>query len=132
VIVAVSVTWEIERRLIYVDFAGDVTVEEVAQASDTVTQYIWDGQAPVHVVANLIRVERYPREFRKLADAIPHQKEPNLGKTVLVGTHDPLLQLIISVIRQVVRIDLRMVKSMEEAFAYLHEADPTLPEDQPS
>jgi hypothetical protein len=130
--VAVSVKWEIEHRLIYVDFAGDVTVEEVAQASDTVTQYIWDGQAPVHVVANLIRVERYPREFRKLADAIPHHAEPNLGKTVLVGTNDPLLQLIISVIRQVVRIDLRMVSTVEAALDYLREADTTLPKDQTS
>ncbi len=123
----VSVTWKFERRIIDVKFSGRVTIEEIEQASHTVVRYIREGQAPVHVVANMIGVEHYPREFGRLAGAIPHLAEKNLGKTILIGSNDRLVQLMVSVIRHAVQIDLRMFDSLEKTLIFLSEADPTLP-----
>lgn len=129
---SVSITWRIERRIIYIDFGGSVSIEQIEQASQTVTQYIRAGQAPVHVIADMLGVESYPREFGRLAGAIPHLAETNLGKTILIGTNDRLLQLMVSVIRHAVQIDLRMFDSLEKTLAFLRETDPTLPDEKPS
>jgi hypothetical protein len=129
---SVSITWKIERRIIYVDFWGNVSVEEIEKATHTVTQYIRDGQSPVHVVADMLRVDHYPREFGRLAGAIPHLAETNLGKTILIGNNSGLIQMMVSVIRHAVQIDLRMFDSMEKTLAFLHETDPTLPDEKPS
>jgi hypothetical protein len=129
---SVSVTWKIERRLIYVDFSGSVTIEEIEKASHTVVQYIRSGQAPVHVVADMTGVDHYPREFGRLAGAIPHLAETNLGKTILIGTNSGLIQMMVSVIRHAVQIDLRMFNSLEKTLAFLHETDPTLPDEKPA
>src|SRR5690349_17122276 len=98
----VSVTWKLEPRIIYVDFTGGVTIEEIEHASRTVVQYIRAGQAPVHVVADMIGVDHYPREFGRLVGAIPNLAENNLGKTILIGHNDRLVQLMVSVIRHAV------------------------------
>jgi hypothetical protein len=130
--VAESVTWKIHQRLIYVKFEGHVSINDIAQATAKVTPSIREGQAPVHVIADMLQVDRYPREFSKLAGAIPHLAEPNLGKTVLVGTNNQLVKLMVDVIRHAVQIDLRMVESLEKALDLLYEADPTLPADKSS
>lgn len=123
---SVTVNWTIEKRLILVRFEKNVSIDQVELASRTVTGYIRTGSKPVHVLADLERVTRYPREFGKLANAIPHLAENNLGKTILVRKQDTLLQLMISVIRHAVQIDLRMFDSMDKALHYLNETDPTL------
>lgn len=124
---SVSITWKIERRIIYVDFSGGVTVEEIEHASRAVVQYIRAGQAPVHVIADMIGVERYPREFGRLVGAIPNLAENNLGKTILIGNNDRLVQLMVTVIRHAVQIDLRMFENMDRTLTFLQETDPTLP-----
>jgi hypothetical protein len=124
---SVSVTWKIENRLIFVDFKDSVTIEHIEHASHMVTQYIRSGQKPVHVLVDMEGVERYPHEFGKLAGAIPHLAENNLGKTILVRKNDRLVQLMISVIRHAVQIDLRMFDSIDKAMEFLQAADPTLP-----
>ncbi|MEO8607804.1 MAG: hypothetical protein ABI690_07990 [Chloroflexota bacterium] len=125
---SVSVTWRIEKRLILVKFNKIVSVDQIELASHYVTEYIRAGQAPVHVLVEMEGVTRYPHEFGKLAGAIPHLAENNLGKTILVRKNDRLVQLMISVIRHAVQIDLRMFDSNEIAMNFLHESDPTLPE----
>ena len=128
---SVSVTWKVERRIIYVEFSGSVTIEEIEKASGIVVPYIREGQAPVHVIADMVRVDYYPREFGRLVGAIPNLAEVNLGKTILIGSNNALIQLMVTVIRHAVQIDLRMFDSMEKTLAFLHETDPTLPDEKP-
>ena len=129
---SVSITWKIEKRLIFVKFDKHVSIDQIELASHTVTEYIRAGQKPVHVLVEMEGVTRYPHEFGKLAGAIPHLAETNLGKTILVRKNDRLVQLMISVIRHAVQIDLRMFDSLDVALAFLHETDPTLPKDEKS
>ena len=123
---SVSVSWKIEKRLILVKFEKNVSIDQIEQACQEVSLYICAGEKPVHVLADLVQVTHYPHEFSKLAAVIPHMAEPNLGKTVLVRQPDSLLQLMMSVIRHAVRIDMRMFDSMDTALHYLNEADSTL------
>jgi hypothetical protein len=128
---SVNVTWKVERRIIYVDFSGTVSIEEIEKASSIVVPYIREGQAPVHVIADMVGVDYYPREFGRLVGAIPNLAEVNLGKTILIGSNNALIQLMVTVIRHAVQIDLRMFDSMEKTLAFLHETDPTLPDGKP-
>ena len=123
---SVSIVWKIEKRLMLVKFEKSVSIDQIELACHIVTQYIRDGSKPVHVLVDMERVTNYPHEFGKLAGAIPHLAENNLGKTILVRKTDTLLQLIISVIRHAVQIDLRMFDSIDKALHYLNEIDPTL------
>lgn len=123
---SVSVTWKIENRLILVKFEKIVSIDQIAHASRMVTEYLRAGSKPVHVLVQMENVTRYPHEFGKMAEAIPHLADPNLGKTILVRKNDRLVQLMVSVIRHAVQIDLRMFDDMEKALHYLNENDPTL------
>jgi hypothetical protein len=123
---SVSIVWKIEKRLMVVKFEKNVSIDQIELASRTVTEYIRVGSKPVHVLVDMERVTHYPHEFGKLAGAIPHLAENNLGKTILVRKSDSLMQLIISVVRHAVQIDLRMFDSMDKALHHLNEADPTL------
>src|SRR5689334_16787249 len=123
---SVSIVWKIEKRLIFVKFDKHVSIDQVELASRTVTQYIRAGSKPVHVLVEMEGVTRYPHEFSKLAGAIPHLAENNLGKTILVRKSDSLMQLMVKVIRHAVQIDLRLFDSMDKALHHLNETDPTL------
>jgi hypothetical protein len=123
---SVSVVWKIEKRLIFVKFDKHVSIDQVELACHTVTEYIRAGSKPVHVMVDMEGVIRYPHEFGKLAEVIPHLAENNLGKTILVRKSDSLVQLMIKVIRHAVQIDLRLFDSMDKALHHLNEADPTL------
>ena len=123
---SVSIVWKIEKRLIFVKFDKHVSIDQIELACRTVTEYIRAGSKPVHVLVEMEGVTRYPHEFSKLAEVIPHLAENNLGKTILVRKSDSLVQLMIKVIRHAVRIDLRMCDSMDKALHYLNETDPTL------
>ncbi|MBZ0286148.1 MAG: hypothetical protein K8I30_00935 [Anaerolineae bacterium] len=123
---SVSIVWKIEKRLMVVKFEKNVSIDQVELACRTVTEYIRAGSKPVHVLVDMERVAHYPHEFSKLAGAIPHLAEYNLGKTILVRKSDSLVQLLIKVIRHAVQIDLRLFDSMDKALHYLNETDPTL------
>jgi hypothetical protein len=123
---SVSIVWKIEKRLIFVKFEKSVSIDQVELASRTVTEYIRAGSKPVHVLVDIERVTHYPHEFGKLAGAIPHLAENNLGKTIMVRKSDSLVQLMVKVIRHAVQIDLRLFDSMDKALHHLNDADPTL------
>jgi hypothetical protein len=122
----VSVNWKIEKRLILVKFEQIVSIDQIAYSSHMVTQYLRAGSKPVHVLVQMENVTRYPHEFGKLAEVIPHLADQNLGKTILVRKNDRLINLMISVIRHAVQIDLRMFDDVDKALHYLNENDPTL------
>ncbi|MCA9911601.1 MAG: hypothetical protein KC519_23260, partial [Anaerolineae bacterium] len=67
-----EVTWQLENQIVYMRLSGVVTVEDIKQASATVTSMMPSETARVHLVVDLRDLHKFPTQLRDLAGLIPN------------------------------------------------------------
>jgi hypothetical protein len=122
-----NISWLVEGRVILAELTGEVSVEEFRSYDRTMCKHLDDAAAPqAHYLVNTSQLESVPdlndtKEFAFL-------KHPHLGWTAAVGTFDPLVRLVGNLMSKVYKMRTRELKSLEEAFDFLQQADTTLPD----
>ncbi len=121
-----SLEWYVPKRLILEKAFGDLTVEELVRFNAEVTTMITnEGTAPVHVIADLTKVERYPSSLRDILNTMRQNNPEKVGWMVVV-TENPIMRFVASMIFQMARLRLRIFPTMAQAVAFLNEMDDTL------
>jgi len=121
-----SIEWYVPKRLILEKAFGDVTMEELLRFNAEVTKLIADeGVTPVHVIADLSKVGRYPSSLRDILGTMRQNNPEKMGWMVVV-TENPMMRFVASIIFQIARLRLRMFPTMQQALAFLAETDETL------
>src|SRR5579871_3388456 len=121
-----SIEWYVPNRLILEKAFGNLTIEELLRFNAEVTQIIADeGVTPVHIIADLSKVERYPSSLREIMNTMRQSNPEKIGWMVVV-TENPILRFLASTVFQMARLRLRIFPTMTQATAFLNEMDETL------
>jgi hypothetical protein len=118
--------WYVEGRVILEEAYGDVTIDELIRFNAEVTQLIVEkGIAPVHVIVDLTKVEKYPPSLREVLGTM-RQKHPEKVGWMLIVTENPVLRFVASTIFQLARLKLRTFTTLQQAKGFLAEMDETV------
>ena len=120
------IQWYIEKRVILEEAFGNVTIEELVQFNAEVTALIAnEGIAPVHVIVDLTKVEKYPSSLREVLGTM-RQKNPEKVGWMMVVTESPIMRFVASTIFQIARLKLRTFSTLQQAKGFLAEMDETV------
>ena len=121
-----SIEWYVPNRLILEKAFGNLTIEELLRFNAEVTKIIADeGMTPVHIIADLSKVERYPSSLREIMNTMRQSNPEKIGWMVVV-TENPIMRFMASTVFQMARLRLRIFPTMTQATAFLNEMDETL------
>jgi len=120
------IQWYVEHRVILEEAYGNVMIEELIQFNAEVTDLIVDqGIAPVHVIVDLTKVEKYPPSLREVLGTM-RQKSPEKVGWMLIVTENPIMRFVASTVFQIARLKLRTFATMPQAKGFLAEMDETV------
>jgi SepF-like predicted cell division protein (DUF552 family) len=117
------IQWYVEGRVILEEAFGDVTIEELVRFNAEVTALIVnEGIAPVHVIVDLSKVEKYPSSLREVLGTM-RQKNPEKVGWMMIVTESPVMRFVASTVFQLARLKLRTFATMQQAKMFLAEID---------
>ena len=118
----VETQWYLPKRVIYQRFYGVVTVDDFARSIRQIGEFVAEGDAPVHAIANVLDVERWP--LLNLSKVNKHGTYPGMGWTVIVVTN-PTLRLFSTILGQFSSQYIHSVPHITEAISFLSRRDST-------
>ncbi len=122
-----QINWHKQSRVLYVKLFGVLTDEESTEVSNINTKHLNEGTAPVHIIADVNELEKFPTNLRETSAFMQYLRNPSLGWVVVVGlSNNVLARFIVSVVSQVIRFHVTQRESIEEAMAFLEKQDATL------
>lgn len=124
------ISWYQPERIILATFEGDQTIEDITRINNTITEMIRAGKPRVHMIVDTSEMGNIPLKLSQLAAVNAYLREPNLGAIVTIGMENILIRFLASMVSQIAHIELKTVKSMDEAMDILHRLDQTLEGDK--
>jgi hypothetical protein len=122
-----SIRWYVEGRVILERAYGIVSMEELVRFNEEVTREIAEhGTPPVHVIADLTSVERYPPSLGEILSTMRRTTDRARLGWMLVAVQNPVLRFVASVVFQVAGMRLRMFPTVPEALKFLVLMDDTV------
>lgn len=120
--------WQEENRVFFVKFKGDLTLDELSECSKQIlTEYVSMGHAPVHMICDIGEATAFPKNVPVLArETIAYLRHPNMGWITFVGVENQMAKFIVSVLTQMVSVNSKNVKTIDEAMEVLRRADLSL------
>jgi hypothetical protein len=119
---AYSVDWLIKDRLIFVSISGDITLEDVAALNESITALLDAGQAPIHMLADIKDMGKFPFDLISMQRTSTYLKHPKLGLVMMYGA-SRIASSFAQMITQIAGIKLRVVQSYTDALKHLMEED---------
>jgi len=123
-----EIGWFVDGRVIYQRFYGAVTLEELAEASRAVREFVTEGTAPVHGLIDITAVHQHPTSPAEIRRALRDLRfDPRRGWIIVIGV-DPITRYLASVVFQLLGLRFRTLDTFDEALHFLALHDETLDE----
>jgi hypothetical protein len=121
--------WLKDQRVIFVQFEGNLTIEEIAAYDTEIQQRLNEATEKVHVIADLGKVAHFPVNMMRVREVLTYHKHARLGWHVLVNDHpNPLMNFFATAISNVAGLKVQHARTLEEAILTLSRVDMTLGE----
>lgn len=123
-----QISWLLDRRVIFVKFTGEVTVEDLQSFNTSMHEYLDLGQPPlVHIISDSSETNKFPINLGALNKVFFQQRpNPKMGWIVVI-TANRMLSFVSSMLAQLGKSRFRTFNTMQEAIAFLNDIDVTLP-----
>lgn len=122
----VKISWYLEDRIIYSDYSGDVTIDDIFNGTQQVKILAYEGTPLVHNIANMLKVDSFPKNLRQIINSIEQLDNNILGWTLIIN-HNKLLRFIVSAVSQLAKARFRIFETEDEALKFLYTVDMSLP-----
>lgn len=120
----VKTQWYVPDAVIYVQFWGETTVEDMQQyIHDAYQLSDLSSRSLVHVIADSSRVTKginIKEVMKTISNVKPH---PKAGWNITVGEKDKIIRFTTDVARQLLRLRTRSFNTIDEAVAFLKDID---------
>lgn len=119
-------TWIVEGHLAYWKSWGELSGDDIPAFEEESRGLIASTTAVfLHTIADHSQLAKLPslRETAQIASG----RDPKLGWYLVIGEHNPLVKLMISLTVQVLGVRLRFFPNYDEALAFIQGQDATLP-----
>jgi anti-anti-sigma regulatory factor len=60
-----KISWIEDKRIIHTQLIGHLTTSEAQEISKLTTQYLDEGQSPVHIIIDVTEVQGFPTNLRQ-------------------------------------------------------------------
>lgn len=126
-----QVDWYVKDHVVLAEVSGDISVEDVADLNDQILALMGDGQTQVHIIMNVTHLGRTPTHLLKLREASHVLGNERVGWIIMVGLQNQFVNFLGSMLTQLGQMSrYRVMASVDEAYAYLRQADNQLPQAQ--
>lgn len=121
-----KISWLVEKRVLYTEFEGVITSEELGNFITDMTSMMEEGTPLVHHISNSLQLERVTFSLagaRSMAGAFKLTKM--LGWQIDINQNQ-LNRMFADILSQFARVRSRTVLTYDDAIAFLKENDETL------
>ena len=117
-----------EHHLFYETLWGSVTLEEIRVFHEGNVRAVAEAQTPIHILVDVRDLKEFPTSIVQMKDVLHPIEGPNLYWMILITNNGALIKFIGSIVIQLVLKNgrFRLLGSLEEALAFLEQADSTL------
>ncbi len=129
-----KLSWLVENRVIHVHCSGGIKLADLKDVDVGINADYLD-QVPtdnpnVHLVIDITEIDNLPVRVDQLSRAFTHLHHPKMGWSLVV-TNNKLIDFMGDIVSRIARKNFRSFSSMDEAIAFLREADETLSDISP-
>jgi len=118
------VDWYLKGHVILAEVSGDIEIDDVADLNDQIIALIDTSQTAVHLIIDVTNLGRTPTHLLKLREASHALGNEHVGWIIMVGLQNPFVNFLGSMLTQLGRMSrYRVMTSVDEAYAYLRQAD---------
>ena len=114
----ISVTWFIEKEVIYLKVFGVVTPEEVFNLNQETMALLETGNHPVHIIIDTLEVTEYPTNLRWVMRLVRTNPVRPSGMNILIQNNSTVRVLACAILN-VLRLPLHVCSTLQEADAFL-------------
>ncbi len=109
--------WLEENEIVFIEMIGDFDNDAIIEMNTHVRdKYLAPASHKIHCVMDATGLSSYPNNLKVLHKATEVSvRHPNMGWVILVGFDNPILRFIGGAIGQILNVNFRQVKSLEEA-----------------
>lgn len=122
-----QVSWYVEKRIVYGHYYGEITIEELTEATAIIYDYLEQTEAPAYLIVDTTDVTRHPYSLASLKQALGRDRHPNLAWTLGV-TPNKMVRMMSGMLNQMARMQAKHFTKLEEALEFLQRLDKTLPD----
>jgi len=113
--------------IMLIELEGEVTAEDLQKMADEGFDLVSAAAHKVHAIVDTSKMSSTPMSLNKNMSSIHQKKHANQGLTVMVMPNTNVIAgFISSTIMQVLRLEYRLVRSIEEAEATIRRVDPSI------
>jgi hypothetical protein len=125
----VDASWHLKPRIIRMELRGDVTLPEIAQASEDSIAMMSDSSVElVHVLHDCTALDSLPIRLKDLNDTVKDSyTHPQLGWIVAFDVDNAMFQFVGNLTGRLFGIRYRIVDTEADALQWLQEVDSSLP-----
>lgn len=123
---AFTYSWLVSKRVLVGRIWGMQTLSELEESISILWEYLDEGEAPVHFIANLEGLDKAPVDLNELTRLFRFTQSPRVGWIIIVGLSARNLVIILSVLSKIMRVPFKSFDTMDSAVVFLKENDPTL------
>lgn len=116
------IDWLIKDRLILLQVSGDITFEDIESINAKLTELIHTGEPPVHMLADLKELGRFPFDLVGMRRAATYLEDPNLGLIMAYGTSS-LASSFAQLLTSIAGVRMRFVRNYAQAIQVLAAED---------
>jgi hypothetical protein len=121
-----TASWYQPGRIVHVVIEGDLTLDDAETVNQVVTQYIREGQPPVHLLVEATRLGKFPLDLKRFPKLTGYLHEPNLGKMAVITSQGALTKFFASIITQAAHIEMKLFDKLDDGMTFLRRVDITL------
>jgi hypothetical protein len=120
-----TIGWHIPDRVVLITFEGTMTLDDIDHMNLDTMALVGQGVPPIHVVSDLLAMERYPTSIQEISKFIRNDMKARLGWTIVI-TRNKLVRFMSAIIIQLTGARLRFFDTLDDALIFLHDNDVTL------
>lgn len=124
-----KVSWLVEDRVILVENAGVITLEDLQAIDAQVRIFANAGQAPIHILSDIRYLDKVPFNFSAMRQNMEAASDPKVGWIVEINSRNPIIRRVTALLARIMRVRLVQLATIDEAIAYLAAQDPTISRD---
>jgi len=123
-----KIEWFIPGRVVFGDFDGHMTLEELAEVDKKVNACIAEGDPLVHYIVEGVKITYLPNNIPKLAKTMTYIHNEDLGWIIYI-TRNKVMRFLASTVSQLAQARFRTFETLEEGIEFLLETDQSLNRD---
>lgn len=121
-----TLKWLVDKRLLLLYYKGAVDKAELDAVNNELAILLSEGEAPVHIISDNREMTSLPFDIKTLQGSIGVLRDEKWGMAFIIGA-DTMLRYFGQLVSSSFRLNLRLVKSMDEVRTILMEHDESLP-----